>query len=138
MLKEGELTIQYYKHEFSKHLIWAQFVFVFFKFKIRMHFLHDAIFFCSILAQIWVLKSKVQECQKCGLKCHKRCIDYCTKQVPCYQKTFEDLQQRSEGDFAVYEREELGVQISNGHRLLDQQRTGCKIDCVYTPQNICD
>ena len=67
------------------------------------------------------------------------------KQVPCYQKTFEDLHQRSEGDFAIYEREELGTELGNGHRFLDQQRIGCKfvlleqvllsintITCIYS------
>lgn len=80
------------------------------------------------LMQIWVLKSKVQECQKCGLKCHKKCIEYCMKQVPCYQKTFEDLQQSSEGEFAIYEHEKQGEEVGggNGHRLLDQHRGGCK------------
>lgn len=79
-----------------------------------------------MITQIWVLKSKVQECQKCGLKSHKKCIDYCMKKVPCCKMgKLENLQQRSEGDFAVYEQEESGV--GNGHRLLDQYGRGCKI-----------
>ena len=78
------------------------------------------------MMQIWVLKSKVQECQNCGLKCHKKCTEYCMKQVPCYKKNIMDLQQWLEGDFAIYEHsEEIGT--GNGHRLLDQQTIACKV-----------
>ena len=78
--------------------------------------------------QIWVLKSKVQECQKCGLKCHKKCIKYCMKNMPCYKKSLGNLHQRSEGDFAVYEREDQSeVWAGNGHRHLAQEGRQRKI-----------
>lgn len=83
--------------------------------------------------QIWVLKSKVQECQNCGLKCHKKCIEYCMKQVPCHKKFYEDLKQTSEGDFAVYEHGEHSKEPSaaNVHRHLAQQR-GNIYAIIYT------
>ena len=48
------------------------------------------------------------------------------KQVPCYKKTTENLQEWLEGEFAIYEHcEETG--IGNGHRLLDQHKRACRV-----------
>ena len=85
----------------------------------------------NILLQIWVLKSRVQECQKCGLKCHKKCINYCMKNMPCYRKSFGILHHRSEGEFAIYECEhqtdDMGA--GNGHRHLTQDEKQRELLC---------
>lgn len=87
------------------------------------------------MLQIWVLKSKVQECQKCSIKCHKKCISYCMKNMPCCKKSVGILHQRSEGEFAIYECDR-DVGGSNGHRHLQQDKEQCKMNDIYYSASI--
>jgi len=80
--------------------------------------------------KIWALKSRVQECQNCGLKCHKKCSRYCELEVPCYKHhlqhgeslVLESLRLTQDGDAEVYgsDDEDSDTELGDGHRHLEQ------------------